>query len=93
MVSKLIFYYFCFLLEDDLCYNLTMVNKIFTNIKIFKNKTPFVVVPLKLWQEIEEKIEELEMLQAKYLRKKIEKARKEKKLYSPDEVRKILKIK
>ncbi len=71
-----------------------MINKtLLKNLKIDKdNKMPFVVVPLKLWKKIEDQLEELKMLQSKSLRKKIQKARKEKRLYSPAEVRKILKI-
>ena len=53
-------------------------------------KTPVVILPLKLWQFIEDQLEELEMTNAIFLRKKIDRARKEKSLYSSREVRKML---
>ncbi len=59
-------------------------------IKIGKN--PVVVLPLKIWQEIENKLEELEMAESKTLRKKIAKARAEQKLYSSTETKKLLRI-
>lgn len=44
-------------------------------------KESVVVLPLKTWKDIEEKLEDLEMAQSKTFRRKIIKARKEKKLY------------
>lgn len=53
-------------------------------------KIPVVVLPLKMWQEIENKIEELEMMHSRSLRKKIVKARSEEKLYSSSQAKKML---
>lgn len=53
-------------------------------------KTPVVVLPLKVWRLIEEQIEELEMINANILKGKIDRARKEKSLYSSREVKKML---
>lgn len=53
-------------------------------------KAPVVVLPVKIWQFIEEQLEELEMFHSESLRNKIAKARSEKKFYSASEARKIL---
>jgi hypothetical protein len=45
-------------------------------------KTPVVVLPFKIWREIENRLEDMEMNASVVLRKKIAKARSEKKLYS-----------
>ncbi len=64
-----------------------------TKTKIQKiGKVPVVVLPIKIWQYFEEQLEELEMVRSQSLRKKIAKARLEKKLYSTSEVRKALRI-
>jgi hypothetical protein len=41
-------------------------------------KTPVVVLPLKIWREIENRLEDAEMSASVFLRKKIAKARSEK---------------
>jgi len=51
-----------------------------------------VVIPLNVWQEIEDKLEDLAASQSSALKTKITKARKEKGLYSALEVKKILKL-
>lgn len=53
-------------------------------------KIPMVVLPLYVWEEIEDKLENLEILKSKNLKKKISAARSEKKLYSSGQVKKIL---
>ena len=55
-------------------------------------KAPVVVLPLRVWAEILDQLEELEMMQSKSLRGKITRARSEKKLYSPSQAKKILGI-
>lgn len=55
-------------------------------------KTPVVILPLKVWAEIENRLEDLEMTQSRFLRKKIAKARAEKKTYSFGQVKKMLGI-
>lgn len=54
---------------------------------------PVVIIPIEVWENIKEKLEDLEILKSKFLRDKIRKARAEKKLYSSTEVKRILKIK
>lgn len=61
-----------------------------TNLKI--GKTPVVILPLNIWKEMENKLEDLEMLESQTLRKKIAKARSEKKIYSSSQVKKLLGI-
>lgn len=51
---------------------------------------PVVVLPLKAWQEIEDRLEDVEMLHSVSFRKKIAKARAEKRLYSLAQVKKLL---
>lgn len=55
-------------------------------------KNPVVVLPLEFWEKIEDKLEYLEMMESQALAKKIARVRKEKKLYSSSEVKKMLKI-
>jgi len=55
-------------------------------------KKPVVVLPLKIWEEIHDRLEDSLMAESKPLRKRIAKARKEKKLYSSREVKKLLRI-
>jgi len=55
-------------------------------------KRPVVVLPLDVWENIAEHIEELEMSNSESFRKKIKTARKEKKLYSSSEAKRLLKI-
>lgn len=51
---------------------------------------PIVILPLRFWREVEEKLEDLQMVESKDLKKKIAKARAEKKLYSATKVKKLL---
>jgi hypothetical protein len=55
-------------------------------------KTPVVVLSLKVWREIEDYLEDLEISQSKQLAAKIKRARSQKKLYSAAEVKKLLAI-
>lgn len=55
-------------------------------------KMSVVVLPLKTWEEIENKLEDLEIMQSNFLRKKIAKARLEKKIYSSRQAKKMLGI-
>lgn len=55
-------------------------------------RMPVVVLPIKIWQSIEDRLEELAMIDSVSLRKKIAKARSEKKFYSSFQVKKILGI-
>jgi PHD/YefM family antitoxin component YafN of YafNO toxin-antitoxin module len=64
------------------------MTKAFQTIKI--GKKPVVIVPLEYWEKIEEKLEDIEILNSKNLKRKIEKARKERKVYSSKEVKRIL---
>ncbi len=62
-------------------------------VKIQKiGKTPVVVIPLGTWRDIENRLEDSEMQSSKLFRKKITRARAEKKLYSSAQVKKLLKI-
>lgn len=56
------------------------------------DKKPVVVLPLDIWKEIEERLEDFEMMASRALRKKIAKARSEKKLYSSSRIKEILGI-
>ena len=69
--------------------NKTLLGKVNTQ-KI--GEKPVVILPIKLWQVIEDKLEELEMFNSKSFRRKIAKARKEKTLYSSREARKMLAV-
>jgi hypothetical protein len=53
-------------------------------------KKTMVVLPIKIWRDIEDYIEDIEMERSKTLAKKIQHARAEKKTYSLEEVRKNL---
>lgn len=53
-------------------------------------KTPIVLLPLPLWEDIEDRLEELEMLRSVTLREKIAKARLEKRRYPAAHVKKLL---
>jgi len=53
-------------------------------------KAPVVVLPLKVWEEIEDCLEDLQIANSRLLGRKIIGARREKKLYSAAEVRKAL---
>jgi hypothetical protein len=52
-------------------------------------KKPVVVLPLSVWREIEDYLEDLEISQSRHLAAKIKKARSQKKLYSALEVKKL----
>lgn len=69
------------------------ISTILKNTQVKKiGRTPVVILSLDAWKKIEDKLEDLEMLQSKTLRKKITKARKEKKIYSSSQVKKLLGI-
>jgi len=53
-------------------------------------KKPVVVLTLETWREIEDRLENLEMSESNKFKKKITKARAEKKLYSSSQVKKLL---
>lgn len=53
-------------------------------------KRPVVVLPLETWREIEGCLEDLKMSRSETFRKNIAKARKEKKVYSSLEVKRLL---
>lgn len=55
-------------------------------------KAQVVVLPLKVWREIEDHLEDWEMSQSRQLAAKIKNARSQKKLYSAAEVKKLLAI-
>ena len=55
-------------------------------------KKPVVILALETWQELENRLEDLVMLESGKLRKKISKARLEKKVYSATQVKKLLGI-
>jgi len=67
----------------------TLLKKVYSQ-KI--GKTPVVVLPLNFWQEIESNLEDLEMMNSRFLRKKIAKARLEKKAYNSSRAKKLLGI-
>lgn len=56
-------------------------------------KEPVVVLPLSVWEKIAEYLEDAEMAKSQSLKKKIFKARSEKKTYSSLQVKKILGLK
>lgn len=67
------------------------ISKILENYRVQKiGDKPVVVLPLDIWHEIEDRLENLEMSGSENLRKKVAQARKEKKLYSSLGVRKLL---
>lgn len=55
-------------------------------------KKPVVVLPLEIWKEIEARLEDSEMSQSLSFKKKIAKARSEKKVYSSSEVKRLLRL-
>jgi hypothetical protein len=55
-------------------------------------KVPVVVLPLRIWRELESRLEDAEMVDSTTLKKKIAKARAEKKLYSFPQIKKALRI-
>lgn len=70
-----------------------------TIVQLLNNKTeqkigkqPVVVLPLKMWREIEEKLEDMAMERSKILKRKISRARAQKEFYSVAEVKNLLKI-
>lgn len=58
------------------------------NIK--SGKEPIVVLSLKHWEHLQDRLEDLEMSASDLLRKKITTARSEKKNHTPREVKKAL---
>jgi hypothetical protein len=55
-------------------------------------KVPVVVLPLKIWREIEDYLEDAQMMHSNTFKAKIAKARREKKLYSYSEIKKLLNL-
>ena len=55
-------------------------------------KAPVVILPLKVWQEIESSLEDLEAEGGRFLAHKVVKARRERRLYSATQVKKVLGI-
>ena len=53
-------------------------------------RAPVVVLPLKIWEEIADRLEESDISQSRSLAGRISKARREKKLYSSGQVRKLV---
>ncbi|HBT81449.1 hypothetical protein A2757_02855 [Candidatus Giovannonibacteria bacterium RIFCSPHIGHO2_01_FULL_48_47] len=53
---------------------------------------PVVVIPLEDWRKLEDLMEDTEMRNSNILPKEIIKARKEKKLYSAAEVKRLLRL-
>ncbi len=53
-------------------------------------KRPVVVLPLAIWREIEQRLEDGAILESKNLAGKIARSRKEEKMYSSAEVKKML---
>ena len=51
-----------------------------------------VVLPLDVWHQVEDELENLEMMRSAAFRKKIAKARSESKTYSSREVKKMLSL-
>ena len=55
-------------------------------------KMPVVILPLGIWRDIENLLEDSEMRSSKTFPKKITRARAEKKLYSSTQAKKLLKV-
>ena len=55
-------------------------------------KAPVVVLPLKVWQEIQDSLEDLQLAGSRLLTRKISKARLERKVYSVAQVKKSLSV-
>lgn len=51
---------------------------------------PAIVMPLRIWRQLEERLEDLEMMQSPTFRKKIARARAEKNHLSSNHVKKLL---
>jgi len=61
--------------------------------KIIKiGQKPVVVLSLEDWEDLKDKLEELEILSSQFLRNKVKKARSEKKIYTSAQVKKMLKL-
>ena len=60
--------------------------------KLELNNKSVVVMPLQDWSKIESALEDLAMLTSKAYKKAVAKARGEKKLYSSNEVKKLLRL-
>lgn len=71
---------------------MTIVQLLNNKIEQKIGKQPVVVLPLKIWREIEEKLKDMAMERSKILKRKIIRARAQKKLYSAAEVKNLLKI-
>ncbi len=61
-------------------------------ILVSETKEPMVILPMAEWQNVQDRLEELEMTSSQSFRKKIAKARKEKKGYTLAEVKKKLNL-
>lgn len=72
--------------------NLQVLEKANKEIRKIGGKKPLVVLPLEIWERIQDQLEENDMANSKTYLKKIARARKEKKLYSSKQVKKLLKI-
>jgi len=60
------------------------------NVSVQKiGRNPVVVLPLGMWQEIEEYLEDLEIEQSRLLPRKVAAARREKKSYSAARTKKL----
>lgn len=69
------------------------MNTILTQIQHQKiGKEPVVIIPLKQWEDLEDRLEDFEMQSSSSFQKKIVKARTEKKLYTSEEAKKMLGI-
>jgi len=67
------------------------MNTTITNIQYQKiGKEPVVIIPLKLWENLEERLEDFEARTSLSFQKKIVKARAEKKRYTEKEAKKCL---
>ena len=67
------------------------MNTVVANIHYQKiGKEPVVIVPLKQWEALEDRLEDFEMSSSPSFRKKIAKARAEKKRYTSDGAKKML---
>lgn len=55
-------------------------------------KSPVVVIPLAVWKELEEKLEDFDMLRSKKLVREIARVRREKKLYSSFQAKEIFAV-
>ena len=53
---------------------------------------PVVILPLHIWKRLEDRMDDFEMAESKFLRSKIKKARSGKKLYSAIQIKNIFGI-